>query len=107
MENARICPLCEQPAAISSVPGEGGKRFRVDCEAECPPYLITRRAGVELKRKPNRRTTVLAFVKSLHAKNPEDIPVVRMTNGSEDLIVVAKSKESWPHGDPLGESNRL
>lgn len=93
MENSRICPLCDKPAAISSVPGEGGKRFLVDCEAECPPYLITRRAGVELKRKPNRRTTVLAMVKSLYAKNPEDIAVVRMTKGSEELIVVAKSKD--------------
>lgn len=58
MKTTRNCPLCDESAAISPVSGEGGNRARVDCEADCPPYEITRRAEIELERNPSRKAAV-------------------------------------------------
>jgi len=94
MSSESTCPLCDQPADISALSGAGGNRELVECEAECPPYVITRRAKVELTRKPKLRPEIIAQLKLLYTQDPEDMPVVRMTKGSQGLVVMAHSHET-------------
>lgn len=98
MSNESTCPLCGQPADISAVSGVGGNRELVECEAECPPYVITRRAKEELTRKPKLRPEIIAQVEFLYTQAPEDMPVVRMTKGSQGLVVMAHSHETSHKG---------
>jgi hypothetical protein len=94
MSSERMCPLCNQPADISPVSGVEGHRELVECQGECPPYVITRRATGELTRKPNLRAAIAAEVKLLYTQAPEDMPVVRMTKASQGLVVMAHSHET-------------
>ena len=94
MSSETMCPLCNQPADISAVSGADGHRELVECGAECPPYVITRRAKMELTRKPKLRLEIIAQVKLLYTQDPEDMPVVRMTKGSQGLVVMAHSHET-------------
>ena len=94
MNSERMCLLCNQPADISPVSGVEGHRELVECQGECPPYVITRRAKGELTRKPNLRAVIAAEVKLLYTQDPEDMPVVRMTKGSQGLVVMAHSHET-------------
>ncbi len=90
---SKICMLCNGPADIETLKGTGGNRFIVCCSGSCPTFEISRRAIKELRNNPHRKPAVIQKIKAFAKKNPDDMPVVRMVNGSRSLCVTTRSRE--------------
>lgn len=88
-----ICFLCEKPAKILKET-ERGNRLVIGCSGGCPTYEITKRAITEVQRKPDRKLAVINKIKAFYVENAEDLPVIRMTEGSTDFYVTTRSREN-------------
>jgi hypothetical protein len=93
IEESKICMLCDGPADIETSKGTGGNRFIVYCSGLCPTFEISRRAIKELRNKPNRKSAVIQKIKAFAKENPDDMPLIRMVNGSRGLMVTTRSRE--------------
>ena len=93
IEESKICILCEGPADIETSKGEGRNRFIVYCSGSCPTFEISRRAIKELRNNPDRKSAVIQKIKAFVKENPDDMPVIRMVNGSQNLVVTTRSRE--------------
>jgi hypothetical protein len=93
IEESKICILCAGSADIETSKGEGGNRFIVYCSGSCPTFEISRRAIRELRNNPNRKSAAIQKIKAFVKENPDGMPVIRMENGSQKLVVTTRSRE--------------
>jgi len=93
IEESKICFLCDASADIETSKGEGGNRFIVYCSGSCPTFEISRVAIKELRNNRHRKPAVIEKIKAFVKENPDDMPVIRMENGSQKLVVTTRSRE--------------
>jgi len=94
IEEMKTCALCDGLADIETSTGTGGNRFIAYCSGSCPAFEVSRRAIKELRNKPNRKPAVIQKIKAFAKENPSDMPVIRMTNGSQCFVVTTRSRET-------------
>jgi hypothetical protein len=98
MDTECTCYLCDKPAEIVTIKGEGNQRLSVSCEADCPRYVITRRAIRELERNPGRKPYIMKNIRTIVEERPADVPVIRMGKESKELMVKPHSEEDEYEG---------
>jgi len=94
MEEFKTCILCDGPAQTATKVGTGGNRFIIYYAGSCPTFEITRRAIKELQDKPHRKQAVIEKIRAFYNESPDDMPVIRMINASQKLIVTTRGREA-------------
>jgi hypothetical protein len=87
-----LCFLCGSRASIEKVPGEGGQRFDVLCDGDCPQYDISRLAIEYLGKHPIHREGALQSIVQIAAAGR--FPVVRVRGIPHQLWCTSREDET-------------
>ena len=92
MVSDSLCYLCGSRASIEKVPGEGGHRFDVLCDGDCPQYDISRFAIEYLAKHPIHQKGAVQSIVQIAASGR--FPVVRVRGNPHQLCCTSREDEA-------------